>query len=112
MSVTFNSIKKKKTQKNQKQQQKKPRKLIKGLDRFSTKIFLTVCNFMNTKHFQKKKKGGVILRKKPTLTSSAYRQHKLDFATVLRRQKLLYPFPCEGSGRQSNFLKTQATHVE
>lgn len=56
MSVTFNSIKKKnKTQKN-KNNKKKPRKLIKGLDRFSTKIFLTVCNFMNTKHFQKKKR--------------------------------------------------------
>lgn len=97
MSVTFNSIRKK--------PQKYHRKLIKGLDRFSTKIFWMVCNFMKKKkHFQKKK-GGVILRKKPTLTSSAYCQHKLDLTIVLRRQKLLYPFPCEGSGRQSNFLK-------
>lgn len=39
------------------------------------------------------------------MTSSEYFQHKLDLATVLRRQKLLYPFLCEGSGRQSNFLK-------
>lgn len=67
MSVTFNSIKKKKTQKNQKQQQKKPRKLIKGLDRFSTKIFLTVCNFMNTKHFQKKKKRWCNIKEKTNI---------------------------------------------